>query len=235
MTAELDHRAGPAVRHHQRGGILVGRADVQVNVQVVQTGKELREAVGLPARTTRTPAASTGTARGRRPAESPATSRRRSRPPVTGPAQPIRRSASAASGTSTRKAETSSLMTPSLASEHRFNDAALGRRRASCSRRWRAPRCSIPSTRRTHPSVTTCTGCTGRFAALMGIGTSGARPSRGISAMPSPARTSARWLSNSIETCAIRGSAPVPSCIRSSHCRQTSSGADPVLAARSRG
>jgi hypothetical protein len=28
-----------------------------------------------------------------------------------------------------------------------------------------------------NPSVTTCTGCTGRFAALMGIGTSGARPS----------------------------------------------------------
>ena len=38
--------------------------------------------------------------------------------------------------------------------------------------------------------------------------------------MPSPARTSARWESNSIDGCAIRGSRPVPSYIRVSHWRQ---------------
>ena len=38
--------------------------------------------------------------------------------------------------------------------------------------------------------------------------------------MPRPARTSARWESNSIAVWAIRGSRPVPAYIRVSHWRQ---------------
>ena len=49
---------------------------------------------------------------------------------------------------------------------------------------------------------------------------SGCRPRRGTSAIPRPARTSARCESNSIDWWAIRGSRPVPSYIRVSHWRQ---------------
>jgi hypothetical protein len=40
---ELDDRAGPAVGHEQRDGVVVGRADVrELDVQPVDLGDELR-------------------------------------------------------------------------------------------------------------------------------------------------------------------------------------------------
>ncbi len=115
--AELDDRARPAVRDDQRQRVLAGRADVQeVDVQAVDLGAELREAVqpglGRPPVVAVQPVLAQFA--GVRPAERPGSSRPRSR--ASGHRvrrSRSRRSSRSASGTSIRNGVMSSLTRPS--------------------------------------------------------------------------------------------------------------------------
>ena len=77
---------------------------------------------------------------------------------------------------------------------------------AAIDRRWTA--------------TTSRVGTGSAAATVVSGGSMRGRPRRGTSAMPSPARTRARWESYSRDSCAICGLRPVPTYIRCSHWRQ---------------
>ena len=94
-----------------------------------------------------------------------------------------------------------------------------GSGRAGARPARRPPRADSPMLRR-------CTATMSRVGTGSWAGTatrsspSCCRPNRGTRAIPRPARTRARWESNSSDSCAILGRRPVPSYIRVSHSRQ---------------